>query len=85
MLASLLLHEARAVVEAEDFVVKIGTLERWHRRHFRLVQALQVLVEIHQPVAIPQLIFRLCFVHEHVKLGRLLLLRQKLDVILGEA
>ena len=85
MLASLLLHDARAVVEAEDFVVKVGTLERWHRRYFRLIQALQVLVEIHQPVAVSQLVFRLGFVHEYVKLGRFLLLRQKLNVILGEA
>ena len=85
MLASLFLHDARAVVEAEDFVVKVGTLERWHRRYFRLVQALQVLVKIHQSVTVSQLVFRLGFVHEHVELRRFFLLRQKLNVILSEA
>ena len=85
MLASLFLHDTRAVVEAEDFVVEVGTLERWHRRYFRLVQALQVLVEIHQSVTVSQLVFRLGFVHEHVELRRLFLLRQKLNVVLSEA
>ena len=47
MLTRLLLHYRRTIVQPEDLIVEVGALERRHLRHVRLIQALQVVVQVH--------------------------------------